>query len=565
MLKTEYNNIKEIIKECTQKYKDNNAFIIKKNQTYEYITYERFGNEIKKLGTALLKLGLKDKRVAVISKNRYEWALGYYAVVNGLGIIIPIDKSSPDSEIESSLIRSKADAIIFEEKHKELIEKILADGKIQISLAICMDNTDSQQIKNLEDLLKLGEEEIKKGNDEYDMLPIDNEKTSILLFTSGTTSLSKVVELSHKNIASNICGLQDAEKIYETDVNMAFLPFHHTFGSTGLLFFLSCGATTVFCDGLRHVQKNLKEYKVSVFFCVPLIIESMHKKIIHEIEKQNKTKKVKIAKKISKFLLKFGIDIRRKLFKDIIDNLGGNIRFVISGAAAIDKKVIEDFNDFGIFTIQGYGLTETAPVLCAENDKNMRAGSIGKPLYNVELKIDNKDENGVGEIIAKGPNIMNGYYENEEETKEVLRDGWFYTGDLGYQDKDGYFYISGRKKNVIVLKNGKNVFPEELELLISNLPYVKENMVFGVQKEEDVILSAKIIYDEEYVKEHYKNIELKELKEKIWQDIKQINEKLSNFKHIKNIIVTATPMIKTTTNKIIRAAEIASMKSEALI
>ena len=296
MLKTEYNNIKEIIKECTQKYKDNNAFIIKKNQTYEYITYERFGNEIKKLGTALLKLGLKDKRVAVISKNRYEWALGYYAVVNGLGIIIPIDKSSPDSEIESSLIRSKADAIIFEEKHKELIEKILADGKTQISLAICMDNTDSQQIKNLEDLLKLGEEEIKKGNDEYDMLPIDNEKTSILLFTSGTTSLSKVVELSHKNIASNICGLQDAEKIYETDVNMAFLPFHHTFGSTGLLFFLSCGATTVFCDGLRHVQKNLKEYKVSVFFCVPLIIESMHKKIIHEIEKQNKTKKVKIAK-----------------------------------------------------------------------------------------------------------------------------------------------------------------------------------------------------------------------------------------------------------------------------
>ena len=318
---------------------------------------------------------------------------------------------------------------------------------------------------------------------------------------------------------------------------------------------MSVGATTVFCDGLKHVAKNLKEYKVSVFFCVPLIIEAMHKKVMQEIKKKGKTKVVKIGRAVSRFLLKFKIDIRRKLFKDIIDGLGGNLRFVISGAAAIDKQVAIDFNDFGILTVQGYGLTETAPVLCAENEYIMRAGSIGKPLYNVEMKIDNPDEKGIGEIIAKGPNVMKGYYENEEATNKVLKDGWFYTGDLGYMDKDGYFYISGRDKNVIVLKNGKNIYPEELEILLSNLPYVSENFVFGLPKNDDLLLSAKIVYNKEYVNENYPNTSEEELKETIWKDIKEINKKLTNYKHIKNIIITDEPMIKTTTNKVKRKEE----------
>jgi long-chain acyl-CoA synthetase len=281
----------------------------------------------------------------------------------------------------------------------------------------------------------------------------------------------------------------------------------------------------------------------------------MYKKIMREIQKQGKDKLIKIAVPISNFLLKFGIDIRRKLFKDVINQLGGNIRFVVSGASAIDKNVAKGFNDFGILTVQGYGLTETAPVLTAENAKCIKYGSIGYPVENVEVKIDNPNEQGIGEIIAKGPNVMLGYYENEEATNEVLKDGWFHTGDLAYIDEDGYIFITGRKKNVIVLKNGKNVYPEELELVINNLPYVAESMVFGMPKDDDLTISAKIVYNKEYIEENYGKIDTEELKNKIWIDIKKINETLTNYKHIKNIIITDEPMIKTTTAKIKRQEE----------
>lgn len=377
----EFENIRDIINNAISKYPNNNAFIIKNadKKTYTNITYKHFGEDINSLGTALLSLGLKDKRVAVISKNRYEWAISYVSVLDGLGLVVPLDKSLPDNEIVSSLQRSKADAIIFEEKYLNVINKMIEEKSTNVSLFICMDKIENNnKIKYLGDLLELGKKELEKGNNEYSKLEIDAYKTSIILFTSGTTDISKAVELSHRNIASNIYGIHNMEKIYDTDVNMAFLPFHHTFGSTGLLVFLAKGATTVFCDGLRHVAKNLKEYKVTVFFCVPLILESMHKKIMQGIEKKGKTKKVEMGKKISKILLKFGIDIRRKIFKEIIDELGGGIRFVINGAAAIDKQVIQDFNDFGILAIQGYGLTETSPVLAAENEYNLRPGSIRK-------------------------------------------------------------------------------------------------------------------------------------------------------------------------------------------
>lgn len=559
MIKKEFKNIKEILENSVNKYPENNAFIIKNKdkKTYTNITYKRLQDEINQLGTALLKLGLKNKRIAIIGKNRYEWAVSYYAVVNGLGIVVPLDKGLPKDEIELSLKRSKADAIIFENKYLDSIKEIIANGNTNLSKFICMDNIDEEKILTYKSLLKTGENEINSGNNEYLKLPIDNEATNIILFTSGTTDLAKAVELSHRNIASNINGLLNHERIYSTDVNMAFLPFHHTFGCTGLLYFMSVGATTVFCDGLKYVAKNLKEYKVSVFFCVPLIIEAMHKKVMQEIHKKGKDKTIKIGKAISKFLLKFKIDIRRFIFKDVIDGLGGNIRFVISGAASLDKQVEIDFNDFGILTVQGYGLTETSPVLCAENEYCMKPGSIGKPLFNVEMKIDNPDENGIGEIIAKGPNIMKGYYENEEATNKVLNEGWFRTGDLGYMDDEGYFYISGRDKNVIVLKNGKNVYPEEIEVLISNLPYVVENIVFGLPKNDDLLLSTKIVYDKKYIQENYSNVTEEKLKEIIWKDIKeQVNSKLTNFKHIKNLIITDEPMIKTTTNKVKRKEEI---------
>lgn len=560
---TRFENIRDIISNSVKLYPNNVAFIIKhkseekksKEVTYQNITYTDFQNDINQLGAGLQKLGYTNKRVAVIGKNSYEWAITYYSVINGLGVIIPLDKGLPENEIESLLLRSKADLIVFDKSYEDSINKFLENKSTRLKDAICMEKSKYEKFKTLDEVKKIGKEELENGNTSYLDLEIDNKKMATIIFTSGTTSLSKAVMLSHYNIASNIYSMQCVEKMYPTDVNMAFLPFHHTFGSTGLLFFLSFGATNVFCDGLRHIQENLKEYKVSVFVCVPLLIESMYKKIMLQIEKQGKTKTVEKAIKISRFLLKFGIDIRRKLFKEIINNLGGNLRFIISGASAIDKKVAQGFNDMGILTVQGYGLTETSPVLSAENIKAIKYGSIGLALEDIEIRIDNPNEDGIGELVAKGPNVMLGYYDNEEATKEVLENGWFHTGDLGYIDKDGFIFITGRKKNVIVLKNGKNVYPEELEVLINNLHYVAESMVFGMPKDDDLVVSVKIVYDEKFVEQKFGKISEDELYNIIWNDIKEINNGLTNYKHIKNLIITDEPMIKTTTAKVKRFEE----------
>ena len=411
-----------------------------------------------------------------------------------------------------------------------------------------MDNIEKYDFLNIPKLIEKGKEEVKKGNKEYIDAEIDNNKMSVILFTSGTTSLAKAVMISHRNIASNVAALRYEQPFCSTDTNIAFLPFHHMYGSTCILLMISAGVNNVFCDGLRHIQENLKEYKVSVFVCVPLILEAMHKKIMNTIDKTGQRKKFEVGKKLSKALLKVGIDVRRKIFKTVLDELGGEVRAVISGAAALNKQVAEDFNAFGIYTVEGYGLTETAPVVAGENIHTMGHNSVGKPLCNVEVKIEDPNEEGIGEIAVKGPNVMLGYYENEEDTKAVLKDGWFYTGDLGYYNKKGYLCIAGRQKSVIVLKNGKNIYPEELENLISELPYVAENMVFGYPKDDDLIVSAKIVYNKEF----FKGISKDEIESKIWDDIKEINAGLTKFKHIKKIIVTDEPMIKTTTAKVKR-------------
>lgn len=558
----EYKDIKEMIQDTVKKYKDNIAFTLKEkigeNISYKEITYSQMYEDVKALGTALISLGLKDKRIAIISNNRYEWCISYIATLCGVGVIVPLDKSLPEGEIESLLQRSYSDAVIFENKYDEIMKKIKLNNNTKIKYYISMNKKeDEENAISLEKLINNGKKLLNDGNREYEEAKIDEEKMSVILFTSGTTSVSKAVMLSHKNIISNINSLNAVVKVYKTDKKLAFLPLHHTFGSTAQLFFMNNGATTAFCDGLKHIQQNLKEYKITIFVCVPLLLEAMNKKILKEIDKKGKTKLIKIVTKITNILLKVGIDIRRKVFKEIINNLGGELRLAVSGAAGIDKTVAKNFNDFGIRTIQGYGLTETSPVLTAENDKYIKYGSVGFPLKDVEIKIDNPNEEKIGEIIAKGPNIMLGYYENEEATNEVLKNGWFYTGDLGYIDDKGYLFITGRKKNVIVMKNGKNIYPEELELLVSKLPYVSENMIFGIPtKEEDLDLGLKIVYNKEYVEETYPNIEIEKLKDIIWSDIKKINKTMPPYKYVRELYITDEPMIKTTTQKIKRFEEI---------
>lgn len=562
-----HDSIKEYIEDAINKYSKKDAFIVKSQENneikYTHISFEEFGKQIKNLAEGLIDLGLEGKRIAIIGHNSYNWVKSYIATICSVGIVMPLDKGLQPSELELSLKRGKADAIIFEDEYLETIKNIRQYNQTSVKNFISMTELEKNEgFVSLKDLEEKGKKILEKTENEKEFYlkasPMSKkpEELATIIFTSGTTSMSKAVMLSNKNIASNMYDMMCAEKILSTDVNLLFLPLHHTFGSTQMLLFFSNGATTVFCDGLRHIQENLKEYKVTTFVCVPLLLEVMYKNIWKAIEKQGKTKQMKFALKLSNALRKIKIDIRRKIFKPILDQFGGELRFIISGAAAINKEVAKGFNDFGIFTIQGYGLTETSPVLCAENEKHIRYGSVGLPFPSVQIKIENKNEEGIGEITAKGPNVMLGYYEMEEETSNVLKDGWFYTGDLGYLDKDGYLFITGRKKNVIVLKNGKNIYPEELEQVITKLPYVAEVMVYGKEKEDDLVVSAKIVYDKDYVKKNYKDKTNEELKEIFWQDIKEINKTMPTYKYIKNLVVTDEPMIKTTTAKIKRFEEI---------
>ena len=557
-----FNNIKEVIENSVKLYKNNVAFVTKikkEDKSVEYInhTYQNLLDDINSFGTSLYKLGLKGKRIAICGRNRYEWVVAHLSNLFGGIVSVPIDKELQLNELEDSLVRSKADAIVFDEKYEENISIIKQNGRTNIHNFICMSNIDGYT--KFEDLLKDGKKEVQNGTDEFIKNKVNSETMSILLFTSGTTSKSKAVMLNQKAIAANIADMLMVESLYPTDTNIAFLPFHHIFGSTGMLVMLATGVRTVFPDGLKYIKQNLKEYGVSVFVGVPLLVNKMYENIEKEIEKPGNTKIINFATKVSNFLLKFHIDIRRKLFKQVLDGLGGKMRLIISGGAPLDKKVSVKFNEFGVHLIQGYGLTETCPVIAAENDKYVRSGSVGFPMNHVTVEIVNKDKDGIGEVRVKGPNIMMGYYENDEATNKVLKDGWFYTGDLGYIDKDGFLFLTGREKDVIVMKNGKKVFPEELEILVNKLPEVEESFIYGMAQRGDKnnpMISVKIVYNKDAIKGRNE----KELHDILWTKIKEINKTLPPYKYIKNMILTDEPLIKTTTHKIKRKEELAKIE-----
>lgn len=558
----EFKDIKELIYNSAKTYANNIAFVVKKqegkNKTYENITYKMLLEQINALGTKLYSMGLKNKRIAILGRNRYEWALGHLTSLLGGIISVPLDKDLQVDELENSLIRSKADAIYFDEKYIEKIEEIKNRNNTNVKKYICMSKM--SEYDDIHTLREEGQKILEEGNKEYISAKINENEMAILLFTSGTTSKSKAVMLSQKNIASNVYAMQRVEDIKSTDSNLAFLPMHHIFGSTCLIVMLACGVRTSFPDGLRYVAQNLKEYEVSLFVGVPLLVEAIYNKVVKEIDKQGKTKLIKNAIRVSNFLLKLHIDIRRKLFKPIIDQLGGKMRFVISGGAPLDPKIQKGFIDLGIDMVQGYGLTETSPVIAAENMYKSRTGSIGVPMENVTVEIVNKDDNGIGELRAKGPNVMLGYYENDEETNKVLKDGWFYTGDLGYIDKDGFIFITGRQKNMIVLKNGKKIFPEEIETLVNRIDLVEECMVFGMPDEvdkNDVKLSVKVVYNKDEVIQKYGDISFDEIRDIIWDRIKnEVNTTVPRYKHIMNMILTDKELIKTTTKKVKRNEEL---------
>lgn len=556
-----YENLKEMLQKSGEMYGDRLAYMFKTEVPGKFreITHKEFRDDINELGTALIDLGLKDKRIAVISENRYEWGVAYLSVVTGTGVIVPLDRALPENEIESLILRSEVEAIFYSNKYNEVMKRLKEQGNTNIKYFISMDLEKQEDgIYSIKELIKQGKQLIEQGNREFLDAKIDAEKMSIMLFTSGTTAMSKAVMLSHKNICSNLKDITSVIKITENDRFLSFLPLHHTFECTvGFLYPISRGGVIAFCEGIRHIADNIKEFQITAMISVPILFENMYKKVMKGIEKKGKLETVKKGIKISQFLLKFGIDIRKKLFKEIHDNLGGKARLFVAGGAALDPEAEKGFNELGFAMYQGYGLTESSPVIAAEDDKYQRLGSIGKAFPNIEVKIDEPNEEGIGELMAKGPTIMLGYYNNEEATKEAIEDGWLHTGDLAKIDKDGYIFICGRKKFVIVLKNGKNIYPEELETLVNKIEGVKETFVYGRPEDDgDYKICAKIVYDKALMEEIYHATNEEEIKEAIWQQVKKVNKTMPAYKYIREITVTDKDLIKTTTQKIKRFEEI---------
>lgn len=551
-------NFRQLVKRY-EKFKENIAFKYKEKSEIKEISYEQYVYDIKCMAEFVLDRDVE--RVAIIGNNRYEWCVTYMGVTNAGKIIIPLDKALTNIEIEKLLKRSRADAIVYDEKYQQAVNEAVNQG-CSIKYKICMDNIDGEYIIKYKDAINRGKEIYNSDKTRYNDIKIYDDKMYIMLFTSGTTDEPKAVMLSQKNVCENITAYPYNFKIYQTDTLLSFLPIHHTFEcSITFIYGTYCGATVAFCEGLRYIADNLKEFKVTVFVAVPLVLETMAKRIQKAINDSGKKNLIKKMTTFSHFLLKLKIDMRKQIFKPVLKQFDEYLRVVLYGAAPMDKETIEWYNDLGIELIQGYGLTESSPVLTAESSDKKRAGSIGIPLNNVEIKIENADKQGVGEIIAKGPNIMLGYYKNEEETNKALRDGWLYTGDYGYIDEDGFVFITGRKNDIIVLRNGKNVYPQEIEFLINKLPYVDESIVYSRDKSNtDTLLCAKIVYNRENIENKFGKRGKEEYRELIWEDIKNINKGLPTYKHIKEIFITEEPLERTTTQKVKRYKELSKMK-----
>ena len=555
----ELHNLKQLVNDSCKIYKDRVAYYVKKGTpNYTTIKYGQVKQDIDALGTALINLGLKDKKIAVIGENRYEWAMSYLAVINGTGIVVPLDKQLPLREIENCVNRAKVSAIIYSDKVKDAIADIKEKCDF-VEYFIGMDKQeDDGKYLSFDKLLEKGYELVKNGDKSFIDATIDENEMKELLFTSGTTSEAKAVMLSHKNICFNM--YQQCRMLYiaPEDTFLSMLPLHHVYECTcGFLTPMYRGASVAYCEGLRHIQKNMQEAHISVFLSVPLVYETLYRKIWENIEKQGKGNLVRTMIKVTNFLDKIGIHIKRKVFKQIHDQLGGRARVFIAGAAAINPEVAKGFRELGILTVQGYGLTECAPIVSLNRDVDYKDDAAGLPLPSTEVKIVDVNSDGVGEIVVKGDHIMLGYYMNEKETNEAIKDGWFYTGDLGYIDSDGFIHITGRKKNVLITKNGKNVYPEELESLLNDNEYIKESLVYAKKTDDDVIIATDIMLDTDYIEEKFKDNPKtqEELKELIWQEIKKINSNLVGYKHIRTFNIREKEFEKTTTMKIKRYLE----------
>ena len=552
---TPITSIRDMVCKSTETFADRTVCLrkLKKGEPYTGVKFKQLKADIWALGTAFLDMGLGDKRIAVIGENRYEWVVSYMAVACGNMMIVPIDRELAAPDIINLLKISKVSAVVYSPKIKAKLETVKAEVP-DVEFMIAMDDSHSEADYVVKDLIDKGNSLISGGDNRYDNIEIDVEAPKIMLFTSGTTAMSKGVLLCHRNIVTNLMAMCQMVEITSDDVFLSVLPPHHTYECTcGIMVPIYRGGCIAFNDGLKYIPNNLAESKATIMLGVPAIFELIYKRIWAMARQKGMEGKLKAGLKISKALLKIGIDKRRSIFKSVHETFGGNLRIFISGAAAIDPLVSKGFRDLGIMFLQGYGITECSPIITLNRDINFRDDSAGIALNCLEVKIHEPNDEGVGEIICKGGNVMLGYYENDEETAKVLKDGWFYTGDLGYMDKDGFVYISGRKKNIIIAKNGKNVYPEELETFINKSDYVAECMVYEDNSGDDVEICVQVF-------PNMSEIELKlgkdatdeQIQELIQSVVDEVNKRSPVWKYIRKVYIRKEEFEKTTTKKIKR-------------
>lgn len=555
-------DIKHMLETSAELYADNVAFMQKfhKDEPYKNITYREALETVDNLGTALIAHGLKDKRIAVIGENCYQWATSYLAVIGGTGIVVPLDKELGASELKQLVQESEASAVMFTEKYAPVFKEIKASGETGLEKLVQLNGeSDDAEVLTWSGLIAEGKTLVEQGDRSFIDAEIDPEAMSELLFTSGTTGIAKGVMLSHKNICFDLMIAPTILRVHPWDIFFSVLPIHHTYeGTAGFLMPLYKGAAIAYCEGLKHIVKNLAEVSPTMFLGVPALFETLYKTIMKNVRKQGKEALVRKVMSVNKVTKKVGLDLNKILLKDILKVFGGRMRVLISGGAAIDPAILQFFNDLGFIAVQGYGLSECAPMgaLNPDQHKYMRNASVGHVLPGMDVKIEDKDEDGIGEICLKGDNVMLGYYKKPEETAKVIRDGWFYTGDQGYIDDEKFIYITGRKKNVIIASNGKNVFPEELEYLLSKVPYVAESMVWGDEEKGDIVIVAAIRPDMEEVEAAIgKGCSDEAVKELLWGEVDKINAELPLFKKIRKIAVRHEEFEKNTSKKIKRFAE----------
>ena len=537
--------IRDIINNSNNKYKDAIAIQEKKNKKIVSYTYGQLRDDVYALGTKLIDMGLKDKHIAIVGENSYNWIVSYLAIITGVGVAVPLDKELDSEQISKLLEKGDASAVLFSKGFLSSIDEIIENSKLEF--AACLNDTD--KYTDVQTLINEGRQLINEGSTVYEDSIVNVNELNVIMFTSGTTGFNKGVMISQNNLLVNIEQSCKAFGIYHSTV--AVLPFHHIYENVcGMIAPITVGMTLFINDSLKYLSKNLKLVKPELEIMVPLFLETMEKSIRVELKRMNLEKTFENSIKFSNFLLKFGIDLRRLLFRKVHANFGGKLKAIVCGGAALKPELITFFGDIGITIHNGYGITECTPLISVNLNKKGDHFSVGKIFSSCEVKIDNKNEEGIGEILVKGPNVMIGYYKDDESNEKSFTNGWFRTGDYGSIDADKNLVICGRKKNLIVLSNGKNVHPEELEgYIYEMMPYVKESLVYiDKNKKGSEVISTYVYLDQDFSS----GKSLEELESILKEDLKKVNKKLPSFKKIQHIYIKEEEFEKNSSKKIIR-------------